>query len=57
MFIVRSFVISEAKTIELVVKPKSIPPVNVGSPLTLIVVLDVSAKTLMACPATPSPVF
>jgi hypothetical protein len=42
MFIVRSFVISEAKTIELVVKPKSIPPVKVGSPLTLIVVPDES---------------
>ena len=56
MFIVRSFVISEAKTIELVVLPKSIPPVNVGSPLTFIVVPDESPKTLMACPATPSPV-
>ena len=41
MFIVRSFVISEAKTIELVVLPKSIPPVKTAPHFTIIVVPEV----------------
>ena len=40
----------------LVVFPKSIPPVNVGSASTLIVVPDESLKTLIACPSSPLPV-
>ena len=51
MFIVIFVEILESKTMVDTVLSKSIPPVNVASPLTLIVVPDESARTLIACPS------